>query len=227
METLTWLLFDATSFSFELPFSYESLGTKSVNTYNATKSAKHTASLAGNRNAGKILETLPREILPLQAMWLAKAKRKFFEKFTVQHVACFSASISGLLSQWGGKKPTRQSKQKLLLKIIHTSNCCWISLKFVYLPKLVSFSTCQNLHAIQAIRRTLWITSHTPRTPARGGSEGPPGLAGSVPPRRRLLTPGTPWEGGSSARTHRGRKLLIGWLVGWLVPNAWSWSGMK
>lgn len=48
---LVWL-FDATSFSFDLPFLAEPLGIRSVNTYNATESAKHTVSLAGNRNAG-------------------------------------------------------------------------------------------------------------------------------------------------------------------------------
>lgn len=50
---------------------HESLGTQSVNTYNATKSAKHTASLAGNTNAG-----FQEKILPLQAMRLAKSKEE-------------------------------------------------------------------------------------------------------------------------------------------------------
>lgn len=35
------------------------------------------------------------------------------------------------------------------------------------------------------------VTSHVPHRPARGGSEGPPGLAGSALPLTHLLISGT------------------------------------
>lgn len=53
------------------------------------------------------------------------------------------------------------------------------------------------------------VTSFIPHRQARGGSEGPPGLAGSALPLTRLLKSGTLWVGGSSGTRGHTKETIV------------------
>lgn len=78
---------------------------------------------------------------------------------------------------------------------------------FLYMSKPVCF----YLLALPAIMRSRdnWVTSYVPHRPTHGGSEGPPGLAGSALPLTHPLISGTLWVGGSSGTRGHTKETIV------------------